>query len=378
MTAIRTLAFYLPQFHPIPENDAWWGKGFTEWRHVALARPRFPGHYQPHVPADLGFYDLRVPEIRAGQADLARSYGISGFCYYHYWFHGRRLLDRPVKEILEAGEPDFPFCLCWANESWTRRWDGQENSVLIRQDYSLLDHEQHVRWLAPLFADPRYIHVDNRPLFLVYRSSSLPNPSETVHLWQRLARDMGFDGIYLVSVDSNYPDQDRRTPLSDGFDAVLEFQPTPKYYLSQHSSRPNAALRRLLRKVALVRRLYWALQRGDHVVSYRDYVAHAQSQAREQPSDHVIPCACPGYDNTPRRRAGAFILQGSKPEIFGEWLEDCAQRASSLPPGEQLLFINAWNEWAEGNHLEPDLRFGVSFLEQVRKVTGCHRDLPKS
>src|SRR5215467_8332153 len=176
---VRLIAFYLPQFHPISGNDQWWGKGFTEWRNVVRGRPLFPGHYQPHLPADLGFYDLRVPEIRQAQADLAQEYGIHGFCYYHYWFNGRRLLQRPFEEILASGKPDFPFCLCWANENWTRTWDGGDDQILLAQNYSDEDDLTHIKSLIPAFRDKRYIRVNGKPVLLVYRTTSLPNPSET-------------------------------------------------------------------------------------------------------------------------------------------------------------------------------------------------------
>jgi lipopolysaccharide biosynthesis protein len=179
---VRMIAFYLPQFHPIPENDGWWEKGFTEWSNVARSRPLFRGHHQPHVPADLGFYDLRLPETRAAQAAQARAHGVYGFCYYHYWFHGQRLLELPFESVLESGEPDFPFCVCWANESWSRRWMGEDRSVLIRQEYSVEDDHRHARWLARAAADSRYICVNGRPLFMIYRPGDLPDPKRTTDI----------------------------------------------------------------------------------------------------------------------------------------------------------------------------------------------------
>src|SRR5580700_10112401 len=200
--AVRAIAFHLPQFHPIPENDEWWGKGFTEWISVVQATPRLPGHYQPHLPADLGFYDLRLPEARAAQAALAASYGIYGFCYYHYWFQGRQVLERPVNEILKNGEPDFPFCLCWANENWTRRWDGLNNEILLEQRYSEADDLAHIRALIPFFLDPRYICVLDRPFFAIYQASKLPDPRRTADIWRREAERAGLKGLYLVRVES--------------------------------------------------------------------------------------------------------------------------------------------------------------------------------
>jgi lipopolysaccharide biosynthesis protein len=192
---VRAICFHLPQYHPIRENDEWWGKGFTEWANVTRTRPRFKDHYQPHLPADLGFYDLRLPEARQAQADLARQHGIHGFCYYHYWFNGRRLLERPFNEILASGQPRFPFCLCWANENWTRRWDGQERDILLEQNYGDEDDLNHIRWLANAFRDPRYIRIQGKPIFLVYRLSRLPNPARTVKIWRNEAGALGVGDI---------------------------------------------------------------------------------------------------------------------------------------------------------------------------------------
>src|SRR6266446_2869134 len=202
MDNVRVIAFYLPQFHPIPENDAWWGKGFTEWTNVTKARPLFRGHYQPHLPADLGFYDLRVAESREAQADLARQYGITGFCYYHYWFAGKRLLHRPFDEVLTSGRPDFPFCLCWANENWTRVWDGGGSEVLMEQTYSEQDDRAHIQALMPAFADTRYFRIDGRPLFLVYRTELLPEPARTADIWRSEVSKAGLGDLYLARVEN--------------------------------------------------------------------------------------------------------------------------------------------------------------------------------
>jgi hypothetical protein len=217
--AIRLLAFYLPQFHPVPENDSWWGKGFTEWTNVVKARPLFRAHHQPHLPSDLGFYDLRLREAREAQAAMAQSYGVTGFCYYHYWFHGRRLLNRPFDEVLSSGRPDFPFCLCWANENWTRRWDGAEHEVLLQQRYSAEDDRAHIEHLLSAFADSRYIRVDGKPLFLVYRTELLPDPARTAEIWRTSALTAGIGDLYLARVENFIPDVD---PKTIGFDAAVE------------------------------------------------------------------------------------------------------------------------------------------------------------
>ncbi len=220
--SVRAIAFYLPQFHPIPENDAWWGKGFTEWTNVAKARPLFRGHYQPHLPADLGFYDLRLPEAREAQAELAREHGISGFCYFHYWFNGKRLLERPFDEVLASGKPDFPFCLCWANETWSRRWLGEDKEILIQQTYSVEDFRNHARWLARAFADERYIRVNGRPVFVIYRYSGIPKEIPAIAILREELNKQGSDDPYLIAVDAHNPNLDYE---GIGFDHRLVFEP---------------------------------------------------------------------------------------------------------------------------------------------------------
>ncbi len=222
---IRPIAFYLPQYHPIPENDLWWGNGFTEWTNVVKAKPFFNGHYQPHVPGELGYYDLRLPEVRQRQADLARENGIYGFCYYHYWFNGRRILERPFQEVFESGKPDFPFMLCWANENWTRVWDGDEKEILLKQEYDLEDDRRHIQSLIPYFKDPRYIRIQNKPVFAVYKSSLLPLPAKTIEIWREEAANAGLD-LYVCRVDSF--GIEGAEYMKAGFDAAIEFQPFSK------------------------------------------------------------------------------------------------------------------------------------------------------
>lgn len=361
---IRAIAVHLPQFHPIPENDKWWGKGFTEWTNVTRAVPLFPGHYQPHLPADLGFYDLRLPEARAAQAELAAEYGIHGFCYYHYWFNGRRILERPVNEIVASGEPDFPFCLCWANENWTRRWDGLENEILLEQRYGEADDLAHIRALIPYFFDRRYIRVLGRPLFAVYRASKLPRPQATIETWRREAERAGLSGLFLVRVESEGEVGDSREM---GFDYSVEFQPiAPAMWDSR-----------------LLRSKWWrrhslgtgeALYRDNEICRYRDMVDAALRAPI--PSYPRIPCVCPGWDNSARRKNGSFILLDSTPEVYERWLRETVTRLTHLSaPGESsetppssLVFINAWNEWGEGNHLEPCQKWGRAYLEATRRA----------
>jgi hypothetical protein len=336
----RLIAFYLPHFHPIPENDEWWGKGFTEWTNVVQARPLFPGHYQPHLPSDLGFYDLRLPEVRQAQADLAREYGIHGFCYYHYWFNGRRLLERPFEEVLASGKPDLPFCLCWANENWTRRWDGRDKEVLLEQHYCEQDDREHLRSLAAAFRDPRYIRVGGRPLFLVYRASALPNPVRTTAVWREEARALGVGELYLCRVESFADDRD--DPRQSGFDAGVEFQPD-----AVNLSSP-------------------VFQRSHKVYDYPATVERMRK--RSPPAYPRIPCVTPSWDNSARRKWGAVIFRDSSPELYEEWLTDVLQQVRPIGHDERIVFINAWNEWAEGNHLEPCQRWGRAYLEATRSA----------
>jgi lipopolysaccharide biosynthesis protein len=355
----RLITFYLPQFHPIPENDKWWGKGFTEWTNVAKARSLFPGHYQPHLPADLGFYDLRVPEVRQAQADLARQYGIHGFCYYHYWFTGKRVLERPFNEVLASGEPDFPFCLCWANENWTRRWDGNEQEVLMSQVYSVDDDRDHIRWLAEAFSDRRYVRVDGKPLFLVYRSAKLPDPRRTTDTWRDEAHRLGVGELYLARVES-FADCRDGDPKAEGFDAAVEFAPDHLRY----GPRLRFYGRRWewKRKLGLVSKAY-----GTHSVhDYSDLAARAM--ARELPPYEFFRCVTPMWDNSARRKAMATIFEGSTPELYERWLSFVLEQAESQPPDRRIVFINAWNEWGEGNHLEPCLENGHRYLEATRRA----------
>ena len=344
----RLIAFYLPQFHPIPENDRWWGKGFTEWVNVLKAEPLFPGHYQPHQPGSLGAYDLRSPRVREDQAELARKHGIYGFCYYHYWFNGKILLGRPFDEVLATAEPDFPFCLCWANENWTRTWDGLEQDVLISQDYHLEDDRRHMRWLVDAFRHPNYIKIHGKPLLLVYKVSKIPDPMRTTSLWREEARRMGIEDLYLCAVESTL--DDRVDPTTKGFDAAVEFQPD---WANLGPAEPR--------------------DDGNHVY---DYAFLVERMLRKRPPSYKrFPCVTPAWDNTPRRKKDAYIFKDSTPELYEQWLDSVLQRSASADSEENLVFINAWNEWGEGCHLEPCQRWGTAYLEATHRAveTAQHR-----
>lgn len=350
---VRLIAFYLPQFHPIPENDAWWGTGFTEWRNVARADPSFEGHYQPHVPADLGFYDLRLPETRWQQAQLARAHGVHGFAWYHYWFHGKRLLGRPFDEVLASGEPDLPFALCWANDPWSRRWDGRDDELLMAQTYSPEDDLAHIRWLIPALADPRAITVDGKPLFLVYRGKHLPDPARTMELWRREVDRAGLPGIHLVAVETAWDLGWDATEV--GFDAKVLFQPQFGWLMTQ--AAPLAACITVPDKPELQVYDYAAITRA---IQAMPPVAYPRYES-----------VFPGWDNTARRGDQAVVMHDADPGAYEAWLRAAVDRARSQPEGRRIVFINAWNEWAEGCHLEPDRRHGRAFLEATSRAVGA-------
>ncbi len=356
---IFPVAMYLPQFHPIPENDKWWGKGFTEWTNVVKARPLFKGHYQPHLPADLGFYDLRLPEIIEAQAELARVHGIHGFCFYHYWFNGKRLLNTPVDNLIKTRKPDFPFMLCWANENWTRKWDGQENEILIRQNYSTEDDILHMEFLCRnIFSDNRYIKIEGKPVFALYRSDYLPDIRLTAETWRQTAIRAGFKDLYLLKIESG---QDRTNPVDAGFDASVEFQPD---WANLPSGIKPGTFTKILRKLKLKNSSFME----NSIFSYEDLVKAALS--RKSPPYKLYRCVNPSWDNSPRRKSGAHIFINSTPSDYGKWLYGSISSFSPFSEEENLFFINAWNEWAEGNHLEPCRKWGDIYLIITKEIIG--------
>jgi hypothetical protein len=352
---VRVIAYYLPQFHPIPENDSWWGKGFTDWTNVAKAKPLFPSHYQPQLPADFGFYDLRVAETRADQAALARKHGIEGFCYWHYWFNGKRLLHRPLDEVHASGSPDFPFCIGWANESWTRRWTGEEAEVLLKQSYSEEDDLAHARWLANLFADPRYIRVDGRPLFILYRAPALRDALRTTETIRAECVRLGVGEPYIVGRDTHNAGMDMRPYGCD----ITE------------SSSPNlSALPRAFVVPDRIRDFQRNVKLGVWSSSLKiyDYEDACERMERARPKNHpYIPGFFVGWDNTARRAEKAIVLVNNTPEIFGKRLRNVLAQVRDRPPEHRIVFLNAWNEWAEGMCLEPGRRYGHGFLEALSR-----------
>jgi lipopolysaccharide biosynthesis protein len=353
---IHPIAFYLPQFHPIPENDTWWGKGFTEWTNVTKAKPQFKGHYQPHLPTDLGFYDLRLGEARMAQADLAKAYGIHGFCYYHYWFNGKRLLDQPLDNMISSGSPDFPFMVCWANENWTRRWDGQDQEILIKQEYSAQDDLEHIRFLCEhFFSDPRYIRVKGKPFILIYRPSLFPDIKRTLKDWRSEASRLGFELYIGFSQGFQFKDDF----AAEGFDAAVEFQPT--YSKMEEAVEPIPLGDQLQHRFKMRDSIYYS----GKVISYASY---AKKMIREQQiAPNIFPGITPMWDNTARNKDRALIFKGSTPELYQEWLSSIVKKYRANPQEEEFIFINAWNEWAEGNHLEPCRQWGRAYLEATKK-----------
>lgn len=343
---IRTIAFYLPQFHPIPENDAWWGKGFTEWTNVTKALPSFTGHYQPHFPADLGYYDLRVRETRLEQIEMAKAHGIDGFCYYYYWFAGKRLLERPLDEMLHDPDSEMPFCLCWANENWTRRWDAAEHKVLIAQEYGPDSDVDFIKSVIPFLQDPRYIRIDGAPLLIVYRPQHLPDSRKSVQVWRDYCATVGIPKLHLVCAltHKNWDYQ------KYGFDAGVEFPPH------------NLKVRNLAGELDLKSDFYGSC------IDYQD-IAEQYLAIERGPEANIYRTVLPSWDNTARRHENALITLNGTPENYEFWLARALrQTAKDFPDQERVVFINAWNEWAEGCHLEPDRRYGRAFLDATRRA----------
>jgi hypothetical protein len=354
--AARLIAYYLPQFHPVPENDEWWGAGFTEWTNVARAKPLFPGHDQPKVPAHLGFYDLRIPEVRQRQADLARDHGIEAFCYWHYWFgNGRTILEKPLQEVLRLGEPDFPFCLGWANESWTGVWYGANDRILIEQKYpGEDDFRAHFDYVLPFMRDPRYLRIEGNPVFLVLRPEQIPDERGFTDLWRRWADEAGLEGIHFIGFrEEDWP------PSAHGFDGAT---------FSHHN-----VIRWKLRDATLRRRWQRKLRRmrgqPEHVYSFAESVPymHGPLHPRETADGEHYPCIVTGWDNTPRSGRSGTVLTDYSPEIFGQHVRHVLDRVRDRPMENRIVFVKSWNEWAEGNFLEPEQRYGLAYLEALRE-----------
>ncbi len=353
----RVLAYYLPQFHPIPENDEWWGKGFTEWTNVGKAKPLFPGHYQPHVPADLGYYDLRVPETREAQAQMAREAGVEGFVYWHYWFgNGKRLLERPFNEVLASGKPDFPFALAWANETWSGSFHGlKEGNMLIEQTYpGDDDYIAHFNTVLPAFEDKRYITCEGKPIFFVYRPLELPDVKHFMQIWQELAMKNGLNGIYFIAIQGrlytkNIAEEMYSKLIQLGFDSVN--------VVNAYEAPIQSYGFRLIRKI-----FYKWLK---CIPDLRPYNISQMVSAIDA-IENVIPTVVPNWDHTPRTGSKGIVLYGSTPEKFKECVHHQLESIKDKPYEKRFLIIKSWNEWAEGNYMEPDLQYGHQYLDALR------------
>jgi lipopolysaccharide biosynthesis protein len=356
---IRGIAIVLPQFHEIPENDAWWGKGFTEWTNTKKAVPLFNEHYQPHTPHDaIGYYNLGTIAGVKQQISLAQQYGIYGFCYYHYWFNGRMLLEKPVQLLLKHQEIKQPFMLCWANENWTRVWDGSDKQILMQQHYHEDDDKAHMKFLCEhYFSDSRYIKINGAPVFAIYRHQHFPDIAKTVMAWKEIAKNVGFPDLYLIAVENHFDAP--VAPQQIGFNANMMFPPAWKALTQQ--SKPNFIKRKWL-QLTHKKALY------NNVVNYETFVHYYKTTL--WPAYNFYPGVCPGWDNSARRKdlTKSFILHNSTPEQYKSLLQYTCDAFTPLSLEENFVFINAMNEWAEGNHLEPCKRWGFQYLEATHEI----------
>lgn len=350
----RVIAYYLPQFHPIPENNEWWGKGFTEWTNVGRAKPLFKGHKQPRVPADLGYYDLRLPEVRDAQAEMAKAAGIEGFAYWHYWWAGKRLIERPFNEVLKSKEPDFPFCLAWANETWSGIWLGNPDKILMQQTYpGKADYENHFFAILEAFKDSRYIRVCNKPIFPIYRPENIPNPREFFDLWNNLAIKNGLDGIYFIGICGPNRVQEVLNLGFDGVNTVGTFEAR---------SKVEGRIKHILR-------MKIAEKIGGIFINkykYEDIIENLLSEYDR--IENVYPSILPQWDNSPRSGRRSVIFTGSTPELFKKHIEDALSIVEPKRQDHKIIFLKSWNEWAEGNYVEPDLEFGHGYLNVLKET----------
>lgn len=374
---VRVIALYLPQFHPIPENDEWWGKGFTEWTNVKKAKPLCKGHVQPRVPADLGYYDLRDPETRERQAELAREAGIEGFCYYHYWFgNGKQLLERPFNEVLASGKPDFPFCLCWANHDWTNKsWKKgntqKTGSMIMQMQYSEEDHINHFYNILPAFRDKRYITVDGKPLFAVWAPRNIPNGKRFVELWQNLAKQNGLPGIHFVGYTAN-----ANKKLPNGKISLYETNKASAFYQSVLDIGYDAVISSGLTRAQSI--IQGRLGLAWNILTYKTRIPSSSHldyskvmrhyYVDEDAWENVYPTLLPQWDRTPRAGSKTEFLINSSPGKFQSTIEEALSYLRDKTSEHRILFLKAWNEWGEGNYVEPDQQFGHGWLDAIKNA----------
>lgn len=354
MSKPRLIAFYLPQFYPTKENDEWWAPGFTEWTNVGRAKPLFPGHYQPRVPADLGYYDLRVPETREKQAELAREADIEGFCYWHYWFAGRRLLDRVFTEVVESGKPDFPFCLCWANHSWYKKvWNPEvPDKLLIEQTYpGEQDYIEHFYALLPAFKDPRYMKVNGKLIFGVFAAIDIPDLKIFISTWNKLAKENDLEGFYFFGLTAD--ETKKNYLIQNGFDRVCV-----------------DCLQQLAKKGNCISNIFWKVIKKvssyPRLLKYDDYIRKTLWLCNSDKD--LIPCLIPMFDHSPRSKNRGVIFADSSPKKWKKLLDEIFEMNAHKDADDNLILIKAWNEWGEGNYMEPDMKYGKEYIEATKNA----------
>ena len=352
MSKLRLIAFYLPQFYPTKENDEWWRKGFTEWTNVGNAKPLFKGHYQPRVPADLGYYDLRVPEVREEQAQLAREAGIEGFCYWHYWFAGRRLLDKVFNEVVDSGRPDFPFCLCWANHSWYKKtWESSRSDLLlIEQTYpGRQDYINHFKALLPAFKDKRYMKKNGKLIFGIFDSHMIPSFNEMRAIWEELAKENGLPGFFFFGLC--HGEKNLEKAKGNNYDTIV-YEHMITVYDTAQKSLLKRTLRRLFQKPIT---LNYSIYSDEFIKFYKNHPL-------------LTPCLLPNFDHSPRSGLRGRIIKESSPQKWFQLCREVRMIIENSNDSDTIVFIKAWNEWGEGNYLEPDLKFGKSYIEETRRA----------
>ena len=351
----KVIALYLPQFHPIPENDKWYGKGFTEWTNVVKGKPLFPGHYQPHIPADLGFYDLRMKETIIAQTNLAKEYGVDGFCYWHYWFgNGRRLLKKPFQDFLADKSIDFQFSLAWANETWEKKlWDkSKKNEIIVKQEYpGEKDYTNHFYAMLEAFRDKRYIRISDKLMFYIYKPMNCPDMKLFIDIWRRLAERESLGGFYFIANDCDC--RNKVELFKMGFDAICNDNVLNIHHELNKLTKGRLWFQRQVLQMPTVFKYKKAI---DYMITSDDY------------DNNIIPMVAPNWDHSPRSGRKSIILADAKPEYFEKLLLKAFDAIKEKPADNQIIVVRAWNEWGEGNHLEPDLKYGLGYLESLKHV----------
>ena len=359
-TKVRVIAFYLPQYHPTPHNNEWWGEGFTEWTNVAKAKKLYPGHYQPKIPSTLGFYDLRMPEVREKQVQLAKEAGVTAFCYYHYWFsEGHEELDFPFKDVVKRGEPDFPFCLCWANQSWySKFWnkDGSVQKTLLAEQLYLgeKDNEAHFYSLLEAFKDKRYLKVEGKLLFLIYAPFEFKAFDEFKKQWNKLAEQNGLPGFYFVA----------QTLYADKINSILEMG----YDGVNHCHRLDHIFKRNFCEKMKDKFVYHTKQilKYPFIISYKKAIKDVV--CKEDYRNNVYPTMMPNWDHTPRSIDGGSVLHNASPKYFEQHAFDILNTTKDKPEENKIVFLKSWNEWGEGNYMEPDLKYGKGYIKALKSA----------